>query len=132
MNGKRWMAARTAAASHDEPRQPRPAPATGAYGTLVLDGIGRIRSCGTEARQMLGRSLAELLGKPVSAFVADFSLGKSPADPGARDFAAVGDWHKFEAVDGSGHGFAVELSLARVMTDGQDLFLLNMRRPYRA
>ena len=101
------------------------------YGTLVLDGLGRIRSCGTAAGQILGCSYSDLAGKPISTFVSNFSLSESSLSYSARYFAhlcAESGWRKFEAVDARGHEFPVELSLSRVRTDGQDFFLLSLRR----
>lgn len=103
----------------------------GEYGTLVLDGLGRIRSCGTAAGRIFGSSFSDLAGRPISAFVSNFALSESSLSYSVRYFAhlcAEGGWRKFAAVDVHGQEFPVELSLSRVRTDGQDFFLLNLRR----
>lgn len=101
------------------------------YGTLVLDGFGKIRSCGAAAARMLGCGLTDVAGRPVSEFVSGFSLSESSLSYSMRYIAhlcADGGWHRFTAVDASGRGFQIDAALSRVTTDGQEFFLLNLRR----
>jgi PAS domain S-box-containing protein len=101
------------------------------YGTLVLDGFGKIRSCGAAAARMLGCGPTDVAGKSVSQFVADFSLSESSLSYSTRYIAhlcADGGWRRFTAVDARGNGFPVDVALSRVTTEGQDFFLLNLRR----
>lgn len=104
----------------------------GDYGTLILDGLGQIRACGAAGEKILGASEARLIGRRISEFIAGLFLGGSSPSYSARylvHLCADGQWRKFEAKDDEGHGFAVELSLSRMITDGQEIFLLNLRRP---
>lgn len=103
----------------------------GDYGTLVLDGAGTIRSCGTAAAELFGGDLAAFAGMPISSLIADFGMSSTSASYSARYFAhlcAEGHWRSFRAVDVQGREFPIELSMSRVRSDGQDLILLNLRR----
>lgn len=103
-----------------------------AYGTLILDGLGRIRSCGVTGEKILGASQVSLIGRRISDFIAGLCLGGSSPSYSARylvHLCAEGEWRKFEAIDADGDGFSVELNLSRMVTDGQEVFLLNLRRP---
>ncbi len=105
------------------------------YGTLILDSLGRILSCGTPAERIFGASRVRMLGNLISDFVAGLFLGGSSPSYNARylvHLCADGEWRKFEARDGAGEAFAVELNLARVATTAgsdREMFLLNVRRP---
>lgn len=104
------------------------------YGTLILDRMGRILSCGTPAERIFGASQVRLIGHLISDFVAGLFLGGSSPSYNARYLVylcADGEWRKFEAKDAAGQGFTVELNLARMATVSPDreMFLLNVRRP---
>lgn len=104
----------------------------GDYGTLILDGLGQIRACGAAGEKILGAGEARLIGRRISEFIAGLFIDGSSPSYSARYLVylcADGEWRKFEATDDAGHGFAVELSLSRMITDGQEIFLLNLRRP---
>ena len=103
-------------------------------GTLILDRVGRILSCGTPAERMFGASQVRLIGNLISDFVAGLFLGGSSPSYNARylvHLCADGQWRKYEARDADGQAFAVELNLAHMATPGSDheMFLLNVRRP---
>lgn len=102
------------------------------YGTLVLDGMGRIRSCGEAGERIFGASQVRLIGRRISEFIAGLHLGGSSPSYNARYLvylSADGEWRSFDAKDVDGAGFVVELNLSRMVTDGQEIFLLNVRRP---
>ena len=102
------------------------------YGTLILDRLGRILSCGVSVEKIFRASQVRLIGARVSEFIAGLLLGGSSPSYGARYsvyLCADGKWRKFMATDASGHEFAVELNLTRTVTEEQDIFLLNVRRP---
>lgn len=105
----------------------------GDYGTLILDRLGRILSCGTHVEQMFGASQIRLIGKLVSYFASgQLPSGSSPSF-NARylgHLCADGEWRKYEVRDGKGGAFVVELNLARVVTAraDQEMFLLNVHR----
>jgi len=104
----------------------------GEYGTLILDRLGRILSCGAPAEKIFGASQVRLMGRRISEFIAGLFLAGSSPSYNARYLVylcADGEWRKFEAMDVGGQAFTVELNLSRVMTDGQEMFLLNVRRP---
>lgn len=102
------------------------------YGTLILDRVGRILSCGEPAEKIFGAGVAELKGRHISDLIADFRRSDSSRSYGARYLSYLcgcGEWRKFAAMDVDGHEFAVELNLARMVSDGQDIFALNVHRP---
>jgi len=102
------------------------------YGTLVLDRLGRILSCGAPAEKIFGASQVRLVGRWISEFIGGLFLSGNSPSYNARYLVylcADGEWRKFEARDADGKGFEVELNLSRVMTEGQEMFLLNLRRP---
>ncbi len=102
-----------------------------AFGTVILDGIGRIRSCGAAGESIFGASQVRLIGRRISEFIAGLSLGGSSPSYSARYFMYLcvdHEWRRFKAVDADGHEFAVDLNLSRLMTDGQEIFVLNLRR----
>ena len=104
----------------------------GDYGTLILDRSGRILSCGAPAERMFGASHVRLMGRWISEFIAGLFLAGSSPSYSARYLVylcADGEWRKFEAKDAAGQEFTVELNLSRMATDGQEIFLLNVRRP---
>jgi len=101
------------------------------YGTLVLDRVGRIISCGAPAENIFGASQVRLIGRWISEFIAGLLVGGSSPSYSARylvHFSAGDEWREFEAKDAAGCGFAVEVKLSRMVTDGQEIFLLNVRR----
>jgi hypothetical protein len=102
------------------------------YGTLILDGMGRIRSCGAAGERILGASQVRLIGRRITEFIAGLCLGGNSPSYSARYLVYLcgnGEWRKFEAVDAGGQRFAVELNLTRMVADGQEIFALNVRRP---
>lgn len=104
----------------------------GGYGTLVLDSLGKILSCGEPAERMFGTSRGRLVGRGISEFIAGLFLDGSSPSYRARYLGylcANGEWREFEAADADGHEFAVQLNLARMVTDGREIFVLTVRRP---
>ncbi|MCX7149676.1 MAG: PAS domain-containing protein [Rhodocyclales bacterium] len=102
------------------------------HGTLVLDRLGRILSCGAPAEKIFGASQVRLVGRWISEFIGGLFLAGSSPSYNTRYLVylcADGEWRKFEARDADGQGFEVELNLPRVMTDEQEIFLLNLRGP---
>lgn len=107
----------------------------GGHGTLILDSLGRILSCGAPAEKMFGASQVRLMGRRISEFIAGLSLGGSSPSYNARYLVYLcseGEWRKFSAKDVDGLGFPVELNLSRMVTEGQEMFLLNVRRAEEA
>jgi PAS domain S-box-containing protein len=105
------------------------------YGTLILDRVGRILNCGTPAAKIFGASHLQLKGRWVADFVAGLFLAGSSPSYNTRYLVHLcthGEWRKFEATNADGQRFLVELNLSRVMTDGQEIYLLNLRRPAEA
>lgn len=105
----------------------------GKQGTMILDGTGRIRGCGTAASQLFGANFADLSGKVISTLIGELEISTTAHSFDARRLAylcASQDWRRFDAVDLRGQRFAVELTVAQMRTqDGIDLFLLSLRRP---
>lgn len=102
------------------------------HGTLILDRLGSILACGGPAARMFGANGVPLLGRGISEFIAGFFLaGNVPSHDAtiARCLCASDDWRTFDAMDIGGRRFAVELSMSRVTANGEELFVLNLRRP---
>lgn len=104
------------------------------YGTLILDRLGRILSCGAPAERIFRTNQVRLIEHLISDFVAGLFPGESsPGDPQTCpvDSCVDGEWRGFVARDPDGLAFAVELKLVRVATPSLDreMFLLNVRRP---
>lgn len=103
----------------------------GDCGTLILDELGSIRSCGTAAGKLFGGNLSEYMGKPISTLIPDFALHNTSQSYSARYFAhlsAEGGWRRFTAIDVLGRKFPIEINLSLVETKTQGVFLLNVRR----
>jgi len=105
------------------------------YGTMVLDGMGRIRSCGERGERIFGTNKTGLIGRGISEFIGGLCLGGSSPSFSARYLVYLcgdGEWRRFDAVDAAGRRFVVEINLSRIATSGQEIFLLNVRRPEEA
>lgn len=105
----------------------------GEHATLVLDQVGRICACDDSVEEVLGSSRGQLVGRRICEFIAGLPLGGSSPSYCARYLVYLcggGEWRKFEAQDGVGTRFAIELNLSRQVTDGQENFLLNVRRAH--
>ena len=102
-------------------------------GTLILDEVGNICSCGTAAGKLFGGKPADYyMGKPISSLIPSLVLSNTSQSYSARYLAhlcADGGWRKFDAVDLMGHGFSIEIKLSLVETKNQGVFLLNVRHP---
>lgn len=103
----------------------------GEYGTLIVDRVGRILSCGTPAENIFRAGHARLTGRKIPEFIDGlFLVGSSPSYS-ARHLVYLcsdGEWRRFQATDAQGGRFPVELNLSRIVTDGQEMFLVNVRR----
>ncbi len=100
-------------------------------GTILLDGLGRILSCGEPVERIFGARQIELMGRPISEFIVGLLLeGRSPSYD-ARYLAHLCNqdgWREFGARNVAGLGFKVELNLSRMVAQSQEIFLLNVRR----
>lgn len=102
------------------------------HGTLILDRLGRILSCGTPAENIFGVSRARLMGRQVSEFIASLLVRGTSPSYHARHveyLCADDEWRKFEATDATGNRFGIELTLSRMTIEGQEMFLLTVRIP---
>lgn len=109
---------------------------SGGYGTLILDRFGRIVSCGVAATIIFGEGQTRLAGREISEFIAGLFLpGASPSccGPHLGYLCADDDWRRYEATDATGRRFVVQAMLSRMSfdgeLDGEELFLLTVRRP---
>lgn len=103
----------------------------GEYGTLILDRHGLVLSCGTAADGIFATRQRGLIGRHIAEFIPDLSIGGSSPSFSARylvHLCAHDEWREFDATDANGRKFAVKLCLSRIVTDGRELFLLNVRR----
>lgn len=102
------------------------------YGTLILDRLGKILSCGEPAERIFGASQVQLMGRPIADFIAGLLFGGTSPSYSARYLAhlCAGDaWRKFEATNALGQGFTVEINLSRRVTEGREVVVLNLRQP---
>lgn len=101
------------------------------HGSLIMDRVGRILSGGAAAERVFGASEGRLIGRRISELVTGLVLeGNTPSDT-ARYLTSLwadGKWRHFEAIQIGGLRFDVVLSLRRVVTDGEEFFLVNLRR----
>jgi hypothetical protein len=105
------------------------------HGSLMLDRLGRILSSGGPAEKIFGAGRGRLMGRWISDFITGLLLGGNSPSYGARylvHLCADGEWRRFEAKDAGGLMFTIELNLSRMATGGQEIFLLNVRRPEEA
>ena len=103
----------------------------GEYCTLILDRAGRIVSCGAAAERMFAASQIRLIGRWIHELIAGLFRSESSPSYSARYMVYLcsdGEWRKFEARDEGGRRFGVELNLSRIVTDGEEMLLLNVRR----
>jgi PAS domain S-box-containing protein len=107
----------------------------GEHGTLMIDRSGRILSCGMPAEKLFGASQARLIGRPISEFIDGLVRGGTSPSYRARylvHLCADGSWSQFEAKDVHGCAFKVEVNVSQMMANGQEIFLLTVRRPAMA
>jgi len=103
----------------------------GEYGTLIVDRVGKILSCGTPAEDVFRAGHSRLAGRQIPEFIDGLFLAGSSPSYSARHLVYLcsdGEWRKFQATDAQGIRFSVELNLSRIVTDGQEMFLVNVRR----
>lgn len=103
----------------------------GEYGTLIVDRVGRILSCGVPAENIFRTGHSRLVGRQIPEFIDGLFLGGSSPSYSARHLVYLcsdGEWRRFQATDAKGGRFPVELNLSRIVTDGQEMFLVNVRR----
>lgn len=101
------------------------------YGSLILDHTGCILSCGVAAEKVFGASDGRLIGRRFSELVSGLLLDGNSPSYSARYLVylcADGEWKKFEGTELGGQSFDVELNLSRMLTEGREVFLVNLRR----
>lgn len=102
------------------------------YGMLIFDASGRISGCDAAAERQFGTSQSRLLGRRIPEFIVGILFdGNSPSE-NARQLGrlcAEHHWQAFDAMDAHGNVFAVEIHVSRKMTNGQEVFVLGLRRP---
>lgn len=120
-----------------QPAEPKPdmfrvaANHHGEYGTLIVDRVGRILSCGVPAENIFKAGHSRLVGRQIPEFIDGLFLAGSSPSYSARHLVFLcsdGEWRRFQATDAHGNRFPLELNLSRIVTDGQEMFLVNVRR----
>lgn len=104
-------------------------------GTLLLDRLGKILSCGKPSESLFGARQVHLIGKRISELVRGLCFeGSSPSFSQRYlvHLCADDTWRQFEAIDSDGRGFVLEIKLAQVSSGTQEMFLLNVRKPEAA
>jgi PAS domain S-box-containing protein len=108
----------------------KPSDETCIFGTVVLDGMGRIVSCGDAAELMFGERAARLRGRNVAEFVGGLCLGGSSSRyrAGYLDYLSRDSrWRENEVQDSDGRKFVTAFKLSPIVAEGQRLFLLAMQ-----
>jgi len=73
-----------------------------------------------------------MIGRRISEFIAGLFLEGNSPSYNARYLAYLcvdGEWRRFVAKNTRGQEFAIEISLSRKITEGQEVFVLNFRQP---
>lgn len=100
--------------------------------TLILDRTGRIASCGEAVEAILGEAQSSLIGRGIAEFIGGLCLGGTSPSYSARylDYlSGDGNWRGFEVRNAVDERFPVEIKLVPIASEGQRLFLLNLRNP---
>lgn len=100
--------------------------------SLVVDGLGNIRGCGTAAEDIFGANQSRLIGQRISRFIGALFREECSPSYNARYLAHLGadtTWREFQATDARGRMFGVEIIVSPVVADGRDVFVLTLRRP---
>jgi hypothetical protein len=100
------------------------------HDTLIVDGTGRIHGCTATMEDLFGTAQGQLVGRPISMFIAGILLEGSSPEDNVRQLTrlcAESDWRKFEAVDVLRRSFSVEIYVSRTITGGQEVFALSFR-----
>ncbi|MFA7270243.1 MAG: hypothetical protein WC073_12950 [Sterolibacterium sp.] len=101
-------------------------------GTLILDALGNICSCGSAAERVFGGNLTGYEGRSISSLIPGFVMSNTSQSYCVRYLAhlcADAGWRRSDAIDIQGHRFLIEFNLSLVETKAQGVFLLNVRRP---
>ena len=101
------------------------------YGTLIVDRVGRIISCGVPAEQIFRVRHARMVGRQMPEFIDGVFLNGSSPSYSARHLVFLcsdDEWRTFQATDAQGVRFAVEVNLSRIVSDGKEMYLVNVRR----
>lgn len=105
------------------------------FSTLILDCLGRIRSCRAPAEKIFRANQGRMTGRAISEFITGLYLGDDSPSYNARylcHLSADTEWRRFEAQNADGVGFTVEVKLSRTVLDGEEVFLLSVHRPEAA
>lgn len=103
------------------------------YGTLILDRMGSIVSCGEPAGQIFGISHVRMVGRYIQDFVEGLFLGVTSPGFNERFIAYLctqDKWRELDAKDARNHRFPVEVNLSKIVAEHRELLLLNVRRPH--
>ncbi len=98
---------------------------------FVLDGAGRVCGCGVAGETLFGGSQFRLIGRQIAEFIVGLRGEEGVPGDYARQLARCcsgAQWQSFEAMDSDGRRFAVEIEFSRKITDGHEVFVLNLRR----
>jgi len=100
-------------------------------GVLLLDRLGRIVSCGEPAERIFGADQSRLIGRHIQEFIVGLFVGGTSPSYNARYLVYLCgncEWRVFDARDVGGHPFKLALNLSQTVTDGREIFLVNVRR----
>ena len=89
----------------------------------------------TLLQRLFGANQVGMIGRRISEFIAGLFLEGNSPSYNARYLAYLcvdGEWRRFVAKNTRGQEFAIEISLSRKITEGQEVFVLNFRQPGEA
>ncbi len=101
------------------------------FSTLVLDPLGRVRSCGESAERMFRMKQSMLIGMHAAALIPSLFREMVAAEAQLSQLinaAEAGSWHRHHINDAEGGNYLVDLCISRVVIAGVDIFLVNMHR----
>lgn len=100
-------------------------------GALVCDGRGLIVSCSDFAARIFGGAVDDIEGRTIWSLISGFLPNGTSPGFRARYMAHLSGyrgWRLFHATDHAGRRFPLELSMLKIESYSENLFLLNVRQ----
>jgi hypothetical protein len=102
------------------------------YGTLLINGLGRICGSGSAAEELFGAGRSRLTGQHIASFIPDIDLRERFPSHNVNYLSSLcgnPNWRQFDAMDILGRGFAIEIRVSPRMMDSLEAFVLDFRCP---
>ncbi len=110
-------------------------------GSLVVDRRGIVVSCSDAGVRLFGGDYADLEGVALGSLIDLFDLFDSIHSIASNDslldanisrivwLCRDAEWRPFQAIDVYGRRFPVEARISKMQVEGDDMYLVNLRRP---